>query len=108
MTIAADRICSHAAVESFSIERSAFYGPTNFKDQLSEPFHAGKANRRAADDPSFPPTKPVRIGSKTNHRIVREVNAAIYRDDALEARRPAFGHVGELVDAIMLIFMPAG
>jgi hypothetical protein len=52
--------------------------------------------------------QPVRIGSKTNHRIVREVNAAIYRDDALEARRPAFGHVGELVDAIMLIFMPTG
>lgn len=41
-------------------------------------------------------TKPVRIGSKTNRRIVREVNAAIYRDDALEARRPAATLFGDI------------
>ena len=41
-------------------------------------------------------TKPVRIGSKANRRIAREVNAAIYRNDALEARRPAATLFGDI------------
>lgn len=41
-------------------------------------------------------TKPFRINSKANRRVVREVRAAIYRDDALEARRPASTLFGDI------------
>jgi hypothetical protein len=41
-------------------------------------------------------TKPVRVGSKTTRRVVREVRAAIDRCDAVEARRPAATLFGDL------------
>lgn len=46
-------------------------------------------------------TKPVRVGSKVNSRVVDAVRAAIDRDDAREARRaagtPSFPQFGTLV-----------
>jgi hypothetical protein len=41
-------------------------------------------------------TKLVRVGSKTNSRVVHEVRAAIDRDDAREARRPAATLFGDI------------
>lgn len=41
-------------------------------------------------------TKPVRVSSKAHHRVVHAVIAAIDRDDAMEARRPAATLFGDI------------
>jgi hypothetical protein len=40
--------------------------------------------------------KPVRVGSKATNRVTQEARAAIDRDDALEARRPAATLFGDI------------